>query len=55
MPKKPPPVWPKRDDFRRHKLHPTIEALIWTYHLGKPTQPIAVSGSMAFNVQARLD
>ena len=44
-----------RDDFRRRKVHPTIEALIWTYHLGKPTHSIAVSGSMAFDVQARLD
>ena len=44
-----------RDDFRRRRAHPTIEALIWTYHLGKPPQAIAVSGSMAFDVQARLD
>lgn len=43
-----------RDDFRRRRVHPTIEALIWSYHLGKPTQSIAVSGSMAFDVQARL-
>ena len=43
-----------RNDFRRRKVHPTIEALTWTYHLGKPTQSIAVSGSTAFGVQARL-
>ena len=44
-----------RDDFRRRKVHPTIEALIWSYHLGKPTQPIAMNGSMALDVRARLD
>jgi hypothetical protein len=44
-----------REEFRRRRVHPTIEALIWTYHLGKPTQSIAVSGSMAFDVQARLE
>ena len=43
------------DDFRRRRVHPTIEALIWSYHLGKPTQPIATNGSMALDVQARLD
>jgi hypothetical protein len=44
-----------RDDFRRRKVHPTIEALIWTYHLGKPTQPMAMSGSLALDVNARLE
>jgi hypothetical protein len=43
------------DDFRRRRVHPTIEALIWTYHLGKPTQSIAMYGRMALDVRARLD
>ena len=34
-------------------MHPTIEALIWSYHLVRPTQPIAVTASV--NVDARLD
>ena len=42
-----------RRDFRRRKVHPTIEALIWSYHLGRPTQPIAVTASV--HVDARLD
>ena len=25
-----------RDDFRRRRVHPSIEVLIWNYHLGKP-------------------
>jgi hypothetical protein len=42
-----------RADFRRRKVHPTIDALIWSYHLGRPTQPIAVTA--AVDVNARLD
>ena len=44
-----------RADFRRRKVHPTIEGLIWNYHLGKPTQPVAMSGSMALDVTGRLE
>jgi hypothetical protein len=44
-----------RRDFQARKVHPTIESLVWTYHLGKPTQPIAVSGSMAIDVNARIE
>ena len=44
-----------RVDFARRKVHPTIESLIWTYHLGKPTQPIAVAGALALDVTTRLD
>src|SRR5215203_4872971 len=43
-----------RIDFERRKVHPTIESLIWTYHLGKPTQPIAMSGGLALDVTALL-
>jgi hypothetical protein len=44
-----------RADFERRKVHPTIEALIWSYHLGKPTQPVAVSGGLALDVSGRLE
>jgi len=44
-----------RIDFRRRRVHPTIEGLIWNYHLGKPTQPVAMSGSMALDVTGRLE
>ena len=42
-----------RDDFRRRKVAPAIEALIWQYHLGRPTQPIDVTPSV--DVNARLE
>lgn len=44
-----------RADFRQRKLHPTIEALIWAYHLGKPAQPMAMSDSLALDVHARVE
>jgi len=42
-----------REDFRLRKVHPTIESLIWNYHLGKPRQPIEVNGQI--DVSARLE
>ena len=42
-----------RDDFRRRKVHPTIEALIWTYHLGRPRQTIDLTATV--DVNARLE
>lgn len=35
----------KRDFTRRH-LHPSIEALVWAYHLGKPKESLELSGSL---------
>ena len=43
-----------RRDFRRRKVHPTIEALIWQYNMGKPVTPVAIQGSMVLDVAARL-
>jgi hypothetical protein len=44
-----------RRDFTARKVHPTIESLVWTYHLGKPNQPITLSGGLALDVNARLE
>jgi hypothetical protein len=44
-----------RRDFRARKVHPTIEALIWTYHLGKPRQTIDVNASVDVEVTAKLE
>lgn len=35
-----------RRDFTRRHLHPSIEALMWAYHLGKPKESIEVSGQL---------
>jgi hypothetical protein len=36
-----------RQDFRRRRVHPTIEALIWNYYIGKPKGEIELTGSFA--------
>ena len=41
-----------RRDFRLRKLHPTIESLVWAYHIGKPRQDLHVTGT--FDVTARI-
>ena len=40
-----------RAAFRSRKLHPTIESLVWAYFLGKPTQPLQVSGGFTLDVR----
>jgi hypothetical protein len=40
-----------RSDFARRRVHPTIEAMLWAYVIGKPTQPVAVA---QVDVAARL-
>jgi hypothetical protein len=42
-----------RDDFRARKLHPTMESIVWAYHLGKPRQDINIDANVTVN--ARLD
>lgn len=42
-----------RRDFRARKLHPTMESLVWAYHLGKPRQDVSVTASV--DVHARLE
>src|SRR5215467_8477591 len=44
-----------RHDFRLRRVHPTIEAMIWTYHLGKPKQQIELQGNVGLEVSARLE
>lgn len=41
----------KRDFTRRH-LHPSIEALVWAYLLGKPKESLEISGQL--DVSQRL-
>lgn len=44
-----------RKDFKVRRIHPTIESLVWTYHLGKPLQPVALQGGLTLDVNARLE
>ena len=38
-----------REDFRKRRVHPSIEALAWAYHLGKPKQQIEMSANVTMN------
>ena len=42
-----------RADFRKRKVHPTIEALVWAYHLGRPKQALDLTATV--DVNARLE
>ena len=36
-----------RADFRRRRVHPTIEAIVWGHVVGKPTERVQVSADVA--------
>jgi hypothetical protein len=40
-----------RADFRRRRVHPTIEALVWHHVVGKPAERVQLSGDVAMNQQ----
>jgi hypothetical protein len=42
-----------RRDFELRKVHPTIESLVWQFHLGRPRQDITLDATV--NVSARYD
>jgi hypothetical protein len=42
-----------RDDFRRRKVPPAVEVLIWNYHLGKPPQTIEMNATV--DMSARIE
>lgn len=44
-----------REDFRRRRVHPTIESLIWQYHLGKPKQTIDLDLTATLDVRGRIE
>ena len=35
-----------REDFRNRRIHPSIEALVWAYIVGKPTEKIEMSANV---------
>jgi hypothetical protein len=38
-----------RQDFRRRRIHPTIEALVWAHTVGKPTERVQLSADLTMN------
>ena len=41
-----------RQDFAKRKVHPSVEAMIWQFHLGRPKQTLDVTAMV--DVNARL-
>ena len=38
-----------REDFRRRRVHPSTEALVWAYAVGKPKEQIEMSAKVTMN------
>jgi hypothetical protein len=38
-----------RQDFRRRRIHPTIEALVWAHTVGKPTERVQLSADVSMS------
>ena len=38
-----------RRDFIRRRVHPSIESMVWAYHLGKPKEQVEMTGKFTMN------
>jgi anti-sigma factor ChrR (cupin superfamily) len=38
-----------RQDFRKRRIHPTIEALVWAHTVGKPTERVQLSADVTMS------
>ena len=38
-----------RADFRRRRVHPAIESLVWAHTVGKPTERVRLSADVTMN------
>jgi hypothetical protein len=38
-----------RRDFVRRRVHPSIESMVWAYHLGKPKEQVEMTGKFTMN------
>src|SRR4051812_18966847 len=36
-------------DFVRRRVHPSIESMVWAYHLGKPKEQVEMTGKFTMN------
>jgi hypothetical protein len=39
----------RREDFRRRRVHPAVETLVWSHVIGKPTERVQVSADVTMN------
>jgi hypothetical protein len=42
-------------DFRKRRLHPSIEARVWEYAIGRPTEQIALSANVTLKERLAAD
>ncbi len=40
-----------RADFRRRRVHPAIESLVWAHTVGKPTERVQLSADVTMSQQ----
>ena len=38
-----------REDFRRRRIHPTVETLVWSHVIGKPAERVQLSADVTMN------
>ena len=38
-----------REDFRRRRVHPTVETLVWSHVIGRPTEKVQLSADVTMN------
>ena len=38
-----------RRDFVRRRLHPSLESMVWAYHLGRPKEQVEMTGTFTMN------
>ena len=38
-----------REDFRRRRVHPAVETLVWSHVIGKPTERVQLSADITMN------
>ena len=44
-----------RDDFRRRRVHPSVEAAVWAYHAGKPREAVDITFDLGERFAAERD
>jgi hypothetical protein len=44
-----------RSDFVRRRLHPSIEQMLWNYHLGKPRESVTLTGELTINQRLQAE
>ena len=44
-----------RSDFVRRKLHPSVEMMLWNYHLGRPHENVTLTGDLTISQRLQAE